>query len=86
MRITVSRWGNSLGVRIPMAVADALSIRCGDHMSCELNSNSIVLRKEKSTAQLFEEFYQKDYASISAGDLGSAELVDFGEDVGGELF
>ncbi len=86
MSITISKWGNSLGIRIPAAVADALSIRNGDTMNYELKNDSIILSKKISSRQLFEEFYKKDFSQISAADLGNDSTVDFGDDVGGEVF
>ncbi len=86
MGVTVSKWGNSLGIRIPLAVADALSVKNGDNIIYEIKNNSVVLRKEKSTKQLFEEFYGKSFADISSQDIGQSALIDFGDDVGGEVF
>ncbi len=86
MSITISKWGNSLGIRIPAAVADALSIRNGDTMNYELKNDSIVLSKKISSRQLFEEFYKKDFSQINAADLDNDSTVDFGDDVGGEVF
>ncbi len=86
MSITISKWGNSLGIRIPAAVADALSIRNGDTMNYVLKNDSIVLSKKISSRQLFEEFYKKDFSQINAADLDNDSTVDFGDDVGGEVF
>ncbi len=86
MSITISKWGNSLGIRIPAAVADALSIRNGDTMNYELKNDSIILSKKISSRQLFEEFYKKDFSQINAADLDNDSTVDFGDDVGGEVF
>ncbi len=86
MSITISKWGNSLGIRIPAAVADALSIRNGDTMNYELKNDSIILSKKISSRQLFEEFYKKDFSQINAADLDNDSTVDFGDDVGGEIF
>lgn len=86
MSVMVSKWGNSLGIRIPLAIADALSIKSGDSISYEVKNNSVILRKEKSTKQLFEEFYGKNFDSIAMQELGPLSMVDFGDDVGGEVF
>ncbi len=86
MGVTVSKWGNSLGIRIPIAIAEALSIKNGDYVDYEIKNNSVILRKEKSTKQLFEDFYGKNFSDISSEDFGQAVLVDFGDDVGGEAF
>ena len=44
------------------------------------------MRKQQSTAQMFEEFYGKPFAEITPADLGSADEMDWGEDVGGEAY
>ncbi len=86
MSITVSKWGNSLGVRIPAAVANALAIKSGDVINYEIKDSSVLLRKEKTTKQIFEEFYEKSFSKITKDDIGDSSLVDFGEDIGGEVF
>ena len=86
MSVMVSKWGNSLGIRIPLAIVEALSIKSGDTISYEVKNNSVILKKEKSSRQLFEEFYGKSFESISLQELGTASIVDFGDDIGGEVF
>ena len=86
MNVTVSKWGNSLGIRIPSAVIRILAIKDGDTVDYEVRDDSVVLYKNKSTKQLFEEFYGKNFSEITQDDLGPTDLVDFGGDVGGELF
>ena len=86
MSVTVSKWGNSLGIRIPAAIADALSIHNGDTIDYEVNKDSVILHKKKTTRQLFEDFYGKSFSEITADDLGGSYEVDFGADVGNEVF
>lgn len=85
MGITVSKWGNSLGIRIPVAIVDLLSIRSGDVIDYELEGDKVIFRKKKTTKQLFEEFYHKSFSDITTDDLGVASEMDFGEDVGSEV-
>ena len=86
MSITVSKWGNSLGIRIPAVVANALSVKSGDVINFEIKDDSVLLKKEKTTKQMFEEFYGKSFSKITKEDIGGADLVDFGEDIGSEVF
>ncbi len=44
MRITFSRWGNSLAVRIPSAFARDLGVSEGDQMELALEGGRLVLR------------------------------------------
>ena len=40
---------------------------------------------KNTTAQMFAHFYDKPYDEITREDMGSAEEIDWGEDVGGEI-
>ena len=86
MQLTVSKWGNSLGLRIPIAIVEALSIRSGDCVTYELKDDALILKKEKTTRALFEEFYGKPIEKLTQKDLGPGAEIDWGEDVGGEAF
>lgn len=86
MQVTVSKWGNSLGIRIPTNVVDALAIKNGDSISYEVKDNSLILKKDLSTKDMFESFYGKPYNEITSEDLGPGGELDWGEDIGGELF
>lgn len=44
MRITFSRWGNSLAVRIPSAFARDLGVSEGDQMELAMEGGRLVLR------------------------------------------
>lgn len=47
--ITVSKWGNSLGLRIPALAAKTLNLAAGDVMRLELEGNAIRLTKANTT-------------------------------------
>ena len=86
MNVTISKWGNSIGIRIPVKVTESLGLQAGDQVACELKDGGLFLRKQQSTAQMFEQFCGKPYAEITQADLGQAEEIDWGEDVGGEVY
>ena len=86
MNITISKWGNSIGLRIPATVTESLGLKAGDQVMCELKDGGLFLNKEQSTAQMFEEFYGKPFAEITENDLDSIGEIDWGEDIGGEAF
>ncbi len=46
----------------------------------------IILHKEKSTKDIFEEFYGKPMEEITIEDLGDGGEIDWGEDIGGEIW
>ena len=86
MQVTVSKWGNSLGIRIPTSVVETLALKNGDSISYEVKDNSLILKKDISTKDMFESFYGKPYDKISSEDLGPGGELDWGGDIGGELF
>jgi len=86
MNVAISKWGNSLGIRIPATIVEAMNIQAGDTLSYEMKDDSFVLRKKTSTRQLFESFYGKSFDDITSEDIGKGDELDWGEDVGGEIF
>ena len=85
MNVTISKWGNSLGIRVPAIIAETLGLRVGDQVNFELKDGGMFMKKKQSTYQMFEEFYGKPFSEITLDDLGFAEEIDWGEDVGGEI-
>lgn len=86
MQISVSKWGNSLGIRVPINVVNTLSIKNGDTLNYEIKDNQLILSKKISTKEMFEKFYNKPMEEITIDDIGKAEAIDWGEDIGGEIF
>ena len=86
MNVAISKWGNSIGIRIPVVATESLGLQAGDQVSCELKDGGLFMRKQQSTAQMIEQFSGKPFAEITQADLGSVEEIDWGEDVGGEVY
>lgn len=42
--VRLSRWGNSLGVRLPKHVVDALGLKPGNILDISLDENRVILR------------------------------------------
>jgi antitoxin MazE len=78
MTVRVQKWGNSLGVRIPKAVADQSQIREGCELEVSFEDGRVVLNPNKvpSLKQLL--------AGIRPGDR--PDLVDWGKAVGKEVW
>jgi antitoxin MazE len=51
MKWTVSKWGNSLALRIPQAVAEQLGIREGSELDVTASEREIVARKPRYTLE-----------------------------------
>ena len=57
MIATVSKWGNSLGIRIPSDLVEAAGISEGDKIELtESSDGSIVLQKKKKSASQLKGF------------------------------
>lgn len=78
--ITLSKWGNSLSVRLPKKVLTELSLNNKDELLYKIEDNKIILepkREEKLLEKLFEGY-----------DLDTEypfEIIDKGGAVGEEL-
>jgi antitoxin MazE len=42
MQITVSKWGNSLGVRIPVEMARELNLADGSQVECSISASGVI--------------------------------------------
>ena len=51
MGVKVSKWGNSLGVRIPKDVAEALGLKEGDLMDIFASENGLLAMSRKMTRE-----------------------------------
>ena len=75
----VSRWGNSLGVRIPKQLADEVSLKEGDDIEIYCAKNQLIIKAQKpqyTLEQLLE--------GMSEEHLHGE--VDWGEAVGNEIW
>ncbi len=54
MRATISRWGNSLGVRIPKSALEEAHLAEGDHVDVVSEDGKLVLSRQKSRPTLDE--------------------------------
>lgn len=79
---TVGRWGRSLAVRIPEAIAAAAGIHEGERVEIEAQEGDIVIRRAAPRFTLAELFHGKtpeEWRSEYAG------AYDWGPDVGREI-
>jgi len=80
MKSRLAKWGNSLAVRIPKAVAEAASLREGDDLEFSVEpGGSVNLRRPKRKPSL-----QELVRGISAENLHAS--IEWGEAVGRELW
>ena len=78
MKGTISKWGNSQGVRIPKAILESASFEENQKIRFVARDGEIVLKKEKPQLSLAERFsaYKGSY---------QPEEIGWGGSVGGEV-
>ena len=52
MTATIQKWGNSLAVRIPRAVAQQINVGDGDEVELKVNADSLVVRAARRRYRL----------------------------------
>ena len=83
MQVRVSRWGNSLAVRLPKPVAEDLRLEEGQPVQVEVEDGSVRLtpvkqRKYPTLAEMVAEMER-------IGAENEPPTVDWGPDVGAEV-
>ncbi len=78
-KVTVQKWGNSYGIRIPKQTLDALQLKDKSVLYMDQTKDGIVLNKPSKEAQLAELLEQMHSEELP-------ELVDWGEPVGKEFW
>jgi len=51
MHAQISRWGNSLAVRIPKSLADSLGLHEGSEIDISAGADALTLRKQEPTLE-----------------------------------
>ena len=79
MKTKVAKWGNSLAVRIPAALAEEARLVCGDNIEVRVVDGTIVLSARRRVPTLEEML-----ASVTPGQTHGE--VDWGKPVGNEVW
>ena len=91
MKVTVKKWGNSQGIRLPKYVLKAIDVTdVNTELTLTINNNKyIVLEKAKEPLtidKLFEGFdYEKYWADWDKEHSNQSKEVDFGKSIGKEV-
>lgn len=80
MNITVSKWGNSLGIRIPKAVTEELRLHEGSSLSLVARPDGYLLKP----AQPEVSYLLGDLVEQMRGEA-EPDSIDWGTDVGEEV-
>lgn len=76
MMITIQKWGNSQGIRIPKTILDEVNWSVSDNIELTTENNTIILKQHKKLT--FDELF-KDY-----NEKIQCKEFDWGESVGAE--
>jgi antitoxin MazE len=83
-QVKVSKWGNSIAIRFPKTVAEAMRLHDGDVVDIQVDNGKATLEKRglKLAPPLAELVAEMD----RLGWENEPETVDWGPDVGSERF
>lgn len=83
---TITKWGNSQGIRIPRTLTSILGIKLNEQVEIGIENNAIYIKKSlhyKNITERLESFYQKPIDDIF---VQSTEEVDWGTPEGDEIW
>lgn len=80
MQVTISKWGNSQGVRIPKEVMETAKISINDIVDVYVEDDKIILRKTKQEKKVSLKALFADY------DGQKATPFDWGSPAGKEVW
>lgn len=84
MRVKIAEWGNSLGLRVPKAVADQLGLKAGSEVEMTLQGDSATIAPATPARPRLEEMVAEMKRLLAAG-AETPEAVEWGPDVGAEI-
>ena len=77
MRVQISKWGNSLGLRLPKTLARKIGVSAGQSVELVLDGERLII-EPTNPAQRLEDLL----VNMTPGSMG--EAFDWGEDAGRE--
>jgi antitoxin MazE len=83
MKVKISQWGNSLGLRLPKAVVEAIDLKPGAEMEVTIEGRNLRLRPISAVP-----YYRLEDLLAEMDRLGPEnrpETVDWGPHVGSEI-
>lgn len=61
IQTTISKWGNSQGVRLPASIAEILNSEFGDKLTFDTDGNKVTISVEKKEKNLYETEFVQNY-------------------------
>ena len=86
---TITKWGNSRGVRLPKPFLEKLELKENDVVYVFAENDKIIIKKKyqhKTLKQRAEEFYGKDFETVLEENPYEYEEMDWGSPVGEEVW
>jgi len=86
---TITKWGNSKGIRLPKPFLEQLNLKDNDIVEIRTDNDKIIIQKSyqrKTLKQRVEEFYGKDFETVLKENLYEYTEVDWGQPVGEEIW
>jgi len=78
---TVTKWGNSLAIRIPAAFAEALGLREGARVELKVRSGELVIIVQRKSVR-----YRLEQLIDQITPENQNELIEWGKPVGKEIW
>jgi antitoxin MazE len=78
MNVLISRWGNSLGLRLPKSLAEQVGVRAGERVEMTVEGDALVLRPSAPRYVLAD-------LLVNMTPQAAHEAFDWGDDVGREV-
>jgi antitoxin MazE len=79
MQTTVSKWGNSLALRLPRHIAESVRLTEGQTVEFEIEDETLIVRptrKRLKLANLLADYHRRD----------PKDEIDWGQPVGDEIW
>lgn len=79
--LTVAKWGNGRGIRLPQAILNLLSIDIGDELLLEVKDDKIILtpaktKKVETLKDLFADYTGPSYQELFADEMKDWESME----------
>jgi antitoxin MazE len=76
MQSHVTKWGNSLGIRIPKSLAEKLNLKEGTPIEMDFKDNEIVIRRKRYDLEMLLSQITPDnmHDEVSTGEPAGKEI------------
>ena len=81
MQVRIAKWGNSLAVRLPKAIAEDLGLTEGQPVDVAIDKGAVSLKPSSLRVRLSDLIAE----ATRLGPSAHPEIVRWGEDVGAEV-